>query len=337
MVANKQVIYNEAPVGVPVPGKTLKLSTQELDVENCKLDGGVVAKTLALSLDPYMRGRMRDPKVASYAAAYELGKPINGFTVAKVVRSESADHPVGTHLYGFGTFEEYSVLSPAQLKGFRIVDNSVGLPWTTWVGGAGMSGQTAFWSFYEIGKPKKGETIFVSAASGAVGQIVCQLAKKEGLKVVGSAGSDDKVAFLKELGVDVAFNYKTSNTLEILTANPPDIFFDNVGGETLDAALATLNTFGRVIACGAVSQYNLLPHEKYGLKNYIMIVAKQITYQGFIISNKNLDRFFAEVPGLIKSGALRVKEHITYGLDDGQAFVDMLEGKAQGKAVISLE
>ncbi|KAK4702989.1 hypothetical protein P7C70_g3232, partial [Phenoliferia sp. Uapishka_3] len=337
MVVNTQVIYNEVPVGIPIPGKTLKLVKSELDIETVPLNGGVLVKTLALSLDPYMRGRMRDPSQQSYSATYELGKPIDGVSAAKVIRSESAAHPVGTFLYGRGRYEEYSVLSPEELKYFRVLENSGGLPWTTIVGGAGMSGQTAWWSFYEIGKPKKGETIFVSAAAGAVGQVVCQLAKKEGLKVIGSAGSDDKVEFLKTIGVDIAFNYKKESTLKVLQENNPDIYFDNVGGETLDNVLETMTTFGRIIACGAVSQYNLKPEERYALKNYILIVGKQITYQGFIITGKNLDGFFEAVPKLIKSGELKIKEHVTYGLDDGQAFVDMLSGAAQGKAVISLE
>lgn len=197
----------------------------------------------------------------------------------------------------------------------------------------------------------------VSAASGAVGQIACQLAKRDGLKVLGSAGSDEKVAFLKEIGVDVAWNYKTENTQKILEENPFDVFFDNVGGETLDTVLATINNKGRIIACGAVSQYNVPKSEQYRLANTSAVVTKSLRYQGssfepllvhaiakidprslvgFIVSNHDLSEFEKTMPKLVKSGDVKIKEHVVNGLDNGEAFSDLLDGSAHGKVVYSI-
>lgn len=338
MAINQELRYIAVPSGAPVPGEHLKRVEEELDVDSVELHGGVLVKNLALSLDPYMRGRMRDPKIQSYAPAYDLGKVIQGYGVGEVVRSDIDSIKKGQAFYGFTDFSSYVVIPASRLDQYRVLENKEKLPWTQLVGSAGMPGQTAWWGLHNIGKPKKGETLFVSAAAGAVGQVVGQLAKKEGLKVVGSAGSDEKVAFLKSLGFDVAFNYKKENTLEKLQENPPDIYFDNVGGQTLDDVIATIKPYGRIIACGSVSQYNLPRDQQYRLQNWAQVTAKQLTYQGFIISiGKNLDEFYRTIPSLIASGDLKTREHVTKGIDNGEAFVDMLSGKAEGKAVISLE
>ncbi|GAA5902183.1 hypothetical protein JCM6882_006723 [Rhodosporidiobolus microsporus] len=256
---NTSLIYAEPPTGAPVPGKTLKKVTDEaFDAETVALNGGILVQLKALSLDPYMRGKMRDPSVKSYTPAYTLGSPLEGFAVGEVVRSEHPDVKVGATFRGTLPYSEYAVVPKEKIAGQnRVLKNEEGLPWTTLVGAAGMPGATAWVGLYNIGRAQKGETIFVSAASGAVGQIVVQLAKKEGLKVIGSAGSDEKVEFVKSLGADVVFNYKTQSTQEILSQHPFDLYFDNVGGETLDAVLATINNKGRIIACGSVSQYNV--------------------------------------------------------------------------------
>ncbi|KAI5478552.1 phospholipid:diacylglycerol acyltransferase [Pseudohyphozyma bogoriensis] len=328
MVLNRGIIFLEIPSAEVVPSKHLKLKEYETDIDSVPLNGGVVVKNKAVSLDPYMKGRMRDPKVQSYAPAYTLGKPIDAFIIGEVVRSESDAFPVSSFIYGFSSVEEYSVIEGSRLETFKRIENKEGLPFSSLVGAAGMSGQTAWWSFYNIGKPKKGETIFVSAAAGAVGQIVVQLAKREGLKVVGSAGSDDKVAFLKELGADVAFNYKKENTLEILKSNPPNIYFDNVGGEVLDNVLETIQKFGRIIACGAVSQYNLPADQKYRLKNYVFIVGKELTYQG-----KSTHGFSSTEPLSLNSAPPAVlRLGVCLAVDDHLAIAEMSSVKQRRKA-----
>ncbi|BGP12905.1 hypothetical protein JCM10213_005143 [Rhodosporidiobolus nylandii] len=338
MPSNASLYFNEPPHGEPIPGQTLKRVVDDaFESEKVQLDGGILVKTKALSLDPYMRGRMRDPKIKSYNQAFVLGEPLETLGVGEVIRSEHDSVKVGDLFRGMMPLSEYAVVKKEKVAFGKVLKNEEGLPSTTLVGAAGMPGATAWVGFYDIGKPKKGETIFVSAASGAVGQIVVQLAKREGLKVIGSAGSDDKVAFIKELGVDVAFNYKTQSTLEVLQQNPPDLYFENVGGETLDNVLETMNTKGRIIACGSVSQYNVPKEQQYRHKNTWMVVTKSIRWEGFIVFNHDLTAFEREFPKLIKSGEVKIKEHVTKGIDNGEAFVDMLKGAAHGKAVISLE
>jgi len=257
--------------------------------------------------------------------------------VGVVLRSDDPSIKPGQIFKGLFDLAEYAVVPPALVKIGRVIENKEQLPWTTLVGAAGMPGATAWIGLYDIGKPKKGETIFVSAASGAVGQIVGQLAKRDGLFTIGSAGTDEKVAFLKEIGYDVAFNYKTESTQKILEQHPPDIFWDNVGGETLDIVYNTIKQKGRIIACGAISQYNLPEEKKYGVKNTAAIVTKSLRHEGFIVSQFPQDEFNEKMPPLVKSGEIKIKEHIIKGIDNGEAFLDMLEGRNFGKAVISLE
>ncbi|BGP53098.1 hypothetical protein JCM8202_004181 [Rhodotorula sphaerocarpa] len=338
MVSNAALVYKKPPTGAPVPGETLqRVVDDNFDPDTVPLNGGILVKTKALSLDPYMRGRLRDPKVKSYNQPFQLDKTIDTLAVGVVVRSDEPSIQPGQIYKGLFACAEYAVVPPQLLKIGKIIENKEQLPWTTLLGACGMPGATAWVGLYDIGRPKKGETILVSAASGAVGQIVGQLAKREGLFVVGSAGTDEKVAFLKEIGYDLAFNYKTTSTAEILEQHPPDIFWDNVGGETLDAVLNAIKPQGRIIACGSISQYNLPDSEKYGLKNYWRVVTNSLRWQGFIVSQHSTEAFDQAMPPLVKSGEIKIKEHITKGIDNGEAFLDMLEGRNFGKAVITLE
>ncbi|KAF9323152.1 hypothetical protein BG006_001711, partial [Podila minutissima] len=216
------------------------------------------------------------------------------------------------------------------------------IPIRYWVGALGMPSFTAYSSLKIIGQPKKGETIFISAASGAVGQIVGQLAKLQGLRVIGSAGSDEKVEFLlKELKFDAAFNYKKGNILENLRRHAPsgiDIYFDNVGGAQLEAALEVMNLYGRVIACGHISVYN--GQEPYGIRNLYHFIGKRITMRGFIVFDWEKDEgenFRREVSEYLLNGDIVYKEDITESLDDApEAFVGLLHGERFGKVVIKI-
>ncbi|KAM0793142.1 hypothetical protein ACM66B_000618 [Microbotryomycetes sp. NB124-2] len=344
MVQNNSLHFAQVPDGEPKPGVDLKLVTSEFDVEGAKLDGGLLIKTLAISLDPYMRGRMRDPSVKSYSPPFELNKPMTAFCCGKVLKSEHDNFAEGDTITGIWSMSDYVTIPPNLVEMLRLRKapaEAKNLKSSTLLGALGMPGQTAYWSYHHIGQPKKGETIFVSAAAGAVGQIVCQLAKRDGLKVIGSAGDDKKVAFLRdELKIDVAWNYKTESTEEFLKQNPPDIFFDNVGGETLDLVFKYMNKYGRIIACGQVSQYNLKLEERHGLKNAMMVVAMELTMKGFILTADKIaqiDEFFTEMPKWVASGEIKTREHVSKGWDNGEAFVDMLSGRAQGKAVMSFE
>jgi len=230
--------------------------------------------------------------------------------------------------------EALRILSDEQLK--------LGLPLTTWVGAAGMPGQTAFYGLYNIGEPRKGETLFVTGASGAVGQLVGQFAKHEGLKVIGSAGSDDKVQWLqKELSFDHAFNYKTADAkTELAKFDALNIYFDNVGGVQLEAALDAAANNARFVECGMISQYNK-PDDK-GIRNLTLIVGKRLKLQGFIILDKLKDEtfmneFYSKVPKWIVNGEIKIKEDITKGLEQApEAIVGIFEGKNFGKAVVQI-
>ncbi|KAI5476870.1 zinc-binding alcohol dehydrogenase domain-containing protein [Pseudohyphozyma bogoriensis] len=332
MTRNETLVFNSIPQGYPVPGETLKKVVEEIDLDQKLETGSVLLKTVALSLDPYMRGRMRAPGKKSYVPEFTLHQPLQNSGVAKVVRSANDQFKEGDYVYTGLQFKEYQVLPEQYLAKAKVLDQKLGIPWAVWTGAAGMPGQTAFNALNKIGQPKKGETIFISGASGAVGQVVAALAQHAGLKVIGSAGSDDKVEFLKkDLKFDVAWNYKTENTKEILQKNPFDIYWDNVGGETLEAVLDTINEHGRIIACGQISAYN---GESYPLRNTFNVVTKRLLFQGFINGDFDQTDFYNTVPKLISEGKVITKEHIVKGLDNGEAFLDLMKGGNFGKSVI---
>lgn len=251
MVQNKGLIFKEVPVDWPVEGKDLEIEDRGFDLDSEPPQDGITTKNFYLSFDPYQRGRMRAPDLKSYAPPFELGKPITNSGVSKVLRSKNSKFTEGDVITGMIPTEEYSVI-PGEIANsmVRKLDNPYNLDPKLFVGALGMPGLTAYSSFYAIGEPKKGETIFISAASGAVGQIVGQLAKHEGLTVIGSVGSDEKLEFIKkDLNFDDGFNYKKEKPNEALQRIAPkgiDIYYENVGGEQLDAALVALNNFGRI-------------------------------------------------------------------------------------------
>jgi len=335
-VRNGRHLFNEIPTGFPEPGKTTVYDdSQTIDLENVPLNGGFLVKTLVLSIDPYMRGRMRDPSIKSYAPPFYKGEPLNNFGVGKILRSENSAFKPGDHIYGMLPFQEYFVGQDA--KEFKLLKNEEGLPWSTYVGVCGMPGQTAYYAWKEWASPKKGEVAFVTAASGPVGATVVQLAKGDGCKVIASAGSDEKVAFVKSIGADVAFNYKTVPTRKVLEKEGPiNIYWDNVGGETLEAAIDAADVHSRFIECGMISQYNT--KDPYPVKNLMSIVGKQLRFYGFLVFSlheKYQEQFYKEVPRRVASGEIKYQEDITRGLEQvGEAILDVQTGRNKGKKVI---
>ncbi|KAH9832047.1 NAD-P-binding protein [Rhodofomes roseus] len=341
-VRNARAIFNAipAPNAFPEPGKTTVYDdSQTIDPDTVPLNGGFLVKTLVLSIDPFMRGRMRDPSIKSYAPPFFVGQPLNNYAVARVLRSEHPAIKAGDHVYGHLPFQEYVVLSdPAELGRdiFRVLENKEGLPWSAYLGVCGMPGQTAHHAWNEYSHAKPGETVFVTAAAGPVGATVVQLAKAEGLKVIASAGSDEKVAFVKSLGADVAFNYKTNDTKAMLEREGGiDIYWDNVGGPTLDAALGAAHRHARFIECGMISAYN---SEPYMLKNVQLIVTREFKLSGFIVlslHNKYLGRFYDEIPQMVASGQIKYTEDRSLGLEAaGEAIVSVQKGTNTGKKVM---
>lgn len=263
MVANKFFQYKSVPQGWPEPGKDLAIETTDFDLEASPPKNGFTTKNLYAAFDPSQRGRMRDPKIWSYSKAMEAGKPVESVSViGKVLKSDNSGFKEGDYVVIWsGYTESYSRISEEDTKGPGDKDRkgskasvvfspAQGVPLTAYINVLGMTGLTAYGSLHEIGKPKKGDTIWVSGAAGAVGQVVGQIAVREGLKVIGSVGDDKKLEFItKELGFTDGFNYKKESPRDALKRLAPDgidIFYDNVGGEQLDIALEHINVHGRI-------------------------------------------------------------------------------------------
>jgi len=346
MVQNKGVIFKAIPTGEPVKGKDLAVEARDFDINQAPPAGGITTKNFYASFDPYQRGRMRDPSIKSYSPPFQLGAPITNSAIAKIIKSDNPKFKEGDLVIGHLPTEEYSAIPKQFADTYTKLENPYNLDPKIFLGALGMPGLTAYSSFYEIGKPKKGETIFISAASGAVGQVVGQLAKHEGLKVIGSVGNDDKLNFiLNELKFDAGFNYKkekTSDALKRLAPNGIDIYYENVGGETLDAALAALNNFGRVIACGMISQYNASPDQLYGVKNVMYVVSKRLTMRGFIVGDEDMGPKYAKehkenVSKWLHDGSFKAKLSVTDGIDNAvDGFLGVLRGQNFGKAVLKI-
>lgn len=369
MVANIGLIFKKAPEAFPVIGEHLDVETREFNFDSEPPQGGLTVKNLYISFDPYQRGCMRDPDNASWAPSFTIGHPIISGAVAEVLKSDVTGLQTGDLVWGmFGT-EQYSVVPPILIPMVRKLENPLGLDPVLFVGALGTSGLSAYASLYEIGRPQKGQTIFVSAASGGVGQIVGQLAKLEGLRVIGSVGSDEKLKYiLEELGFDAGFNYKKESVDDALGKLAPeglDIYYDNVGGETLDAALLHMKDFGRIgmypwpdiiiaitmkyyanvdriVGCGMISQYNLPQEQKYGLKNMMNLFLKRLTLQGFIISDPQLVgkyamEFFTKMVVWLKEGKITTKESVTVGIENAaMCYLGMFTGENFGKTVLKV-
>lgn len=347
MVQNKALIFKEAPTGLPEAGKHLKVEARDFDVDQAPPSGGATLKINYVSFDPYQRGRLRAPEIKSYAPPFTLGQPITNRAVATIVKSDNPNFKSGDHVVGDQlNFEEYQVVGKEKLeKDVKQLNNPYNLDPKLFIGALGMPGLTAYSSLYEIGQPKKGETIFISAASGAVGQLVGQIAKHEGLKVIGSVGDDEKLKFItSELGFE-GFNYKkekTGDALQRLAPNGVDIYYENVGGETLEAAISAMNPFGRIVACGMISQYNLPPDQNYGVKNLMQVVGKRLTMRGFIVGDANMGPKYAAdhqktVQKWIHEGSYKPRMSVTNGIDNSiEGLLGLFSGKNFGKAVLEI-
>jgi len=304
-------------------------------------DGQVLVKHHYLSLDPYMRGRMNDAK--SYAAPQPLNAVMQGGTVGEVVASKSAAYAVGDQVVGFGGWQQYSVVDVSQPGVLRKVDTRQ-VPLAAYLGAVGMPGVTAWYGLTQICKPTSGKTIVVSAASGAVGSAVGQLAKARGCRAVGIAGGADKCGYVvSELGFDACIDYKAhkdpKSLYEAIKAATPDGVdghFENVGGAVLDAVLARMNAFGRIALCGMISGYD---GEPIPLKQPQLLLTNRLTLEGFIVSeHMNLwPEALKELGTLVATGKLKYRETIAQGLAAApEAFLGLLKGRNFGKQLVKL-
>lgn len=298
-------------------------------------EGEVRVRNLFMSVDPYMRGRMREAK--SYVPPFQLGKPLEGTAIGEVLESRHEGFQPGDIVNSMLGWREYFVCSE---RGLRKLDKNI-RPLSAYLGVLGMPGMSAWVGLNLVGV-KADDVVFVSGAAGAVGSVAGQLAKLRGCKVVGSAGSQEKVTMLtRELGFDAAFNYKDGNIYAQLKKAMPDgidVYFDNVGGDHLEAAISALRTNGRIIACGSISMYNEeVPPP--GPRNLPLITTKRLTMKGFIILDwfNQLPDFLKEVGAYWSQGKLKMNETIVEGIERApQAFLDMLRGGNVGKMVVKL-
>jgi NADPH-dependent curcumin reductase CurA len=330
-LTSREIRLVSRPSGLPTAANFTLAWT---DVEPLK-DREVLVRNLFMSVDPYMRGRMNDRK--SYVPPFELGKALNGGAVGDVIESRALEFEPGDVVTSNFGWREYFVASP---KDLHPVSREI-QPLSVYLGALGMTGMTA-WAGLNLVEVKAGDIMFISGAAGAVGNVAGQLAKLRGCRVIGSAGSAEKVRFLQEeCGFDGAFNYKTGSVLEQLNREAPDgidVYFDNVGGESLEAALSALRLHGRIIACGAISIYNA-EAPRPGPSNLANVIGKRLTMKGFIVSDwlGRRAEFEEEVGAYVKAGKVKNKETIVKGIDQAPAaFIGLFQGQNVGKMVVEL-
>jgi NADPH-dependent curcumin reductase CurA len=330
----KTILLKNRPEGKPSMSD-FEFITEES--ENTISKGELLLETKYVSVDPYLRGRMSDAK--SYVPPFQLNKPIQSGVIAKVIESKNDKFAVGDAVSGLLNWQTQQISNG---EGLTKVDPSKA-PLSAYLGILGMTGLTAYTGLTEIGKPKAGETLVVSGAAGAVGSVVGQIGKILGLKVIGIAGTDEKIELLKsKFGFDAGINYKTTTDMKAAIAeaapNGVDIYFDNVGGPISDAVLVNINRLARIIVCGAISVYNDTEAPK-SLSVQPFLVRNSALMQGFIVSNyaEKFPEAMKQLATWLAEDKLKYSETIVKGFDNiPNAFIDLFEGKNKGKMVVEL-
>lgn len=329
----KQIVLASRPKGIPV---LENFDTKDFELAEIK-DNEVLLEAMYFSVDPYMRGRMNDAK--SYAPPFEIGKPITGGVIAKVIKSNIGNFKENDIVTGNLPWQQHCIATATSLLK---IDTSIA-PASYYLGILGMPGLTAYFGLMHIGKPKAGETVVVSGAAGAVGLVVGQIAKIQGCRVVGITGTDEKVKLLKEaFGFDEVINYKTCADLKkaITDACPKavDIYYDNVGGETSDAVISNINFNARIVLCGQIALYNST-EMPMGPRIQPMLLTRSVLMQGFIIGNYQ-SQFGAgskQLATWVEEGKLKYKETIVKGFDKlPDAFLGLFEGDNIGKMIVGV-
>lgn len=330
---NRQVRLASRPTGWVTPDHFR--FTEEAVPEPA--EGQVLVHNLFMSVDPYMRGRMNDVK--SYVPPFQVDEVLQAGVVGRVAKSRSAEFAEGDYVQGMLGWENYSLSNGQGL--YRISDT--GLPLSLHLGVLGMPGMTAFVGLFRIAAAKPGETVFVSAGSGAVGSVAGQLAKLHGCHVTGCAGSDEKVKLMREeFGYDAAFNYRNgkplSENLQKVAPKGVDVDFENVGGEVFEAVFRNMRPYGRIALCGMVANYNDA-EPAAGPPGMMSMIAKRLTIRGFIVTDHAdaCREYVGKASRWLAEGKLRYRETVTRGLENApQAFIDMLKGGNIGKQIVQL-
>ena len=337
MPANQQILLDNRPTGEAVASNFKLVETQTPALE----DGQVLVRHHFMSLDPYMRGRMNDSK--SYAVPQGLGQVMGGGTAGEVVESRSPHFAVGDLVVGMGGWQQFSVVNASQPGALRKVDTTH-VPLSHYLGAVGMPGVTAWYGLVKIIDPKAGQTVVVSAATGAVGSAFAALAKARGCRTVGIAGGPEKCTYAaQELGFDACIDYKVhadaaslSGALKLACPNGIDGYFENVGGMVLDAVLPRMNDFGRIALCGMIAGYDGKP---LPLSYPALILMSRLTIRGFIVSEhmEIWPEALRELGTLVATGKLKPRESVAQGLAAApEAFLGLLKGKNFGKQLVKL-
>jgi len=332
-MTSRQIIFASRPKGMPVPDN---FSFEEYELPQIN-DGELLLQSVFISVDPYMRGRMNEAK--SYVPPFEIGKPLMGGVVATVLESRSANFQAGDFVTGMLPWRERMIVPG---KHVQKIDATIAPP-SYYLGILGMPGLTAYFGLIHIGKPKAGETLVVSGAAGAVGVVVGQIGKIMGCRVVGIAGSDEKIALLKsKFGFDEGINYKTTTDLKgaikAACPNGVDIYFDNVGGEISDAVIRNINFHARIPLCGQIALYNTteLP---VGPRIQPWLLTRSVLMQGFIIGNfqSQFPEGISQLAAWVKEGKLTFVETIEHGFDKlPDALIGLFSGENIGKMVVEI-
>ena len=329
---SREIRLKRRPVGAPVADD---FELAEVDVAPPG-PGEVQVRNLWMSVDPYMRGRMSDRP--SYVPPFRMGEAMQGGAIGEVVASEAEGFAPGDMVASMFGWREAFNARPEHLQ----KSETFGLPPQAFLGVAGLTGMTAWVGLLKIAELKDGETVFVSAAAGAVGSVACQIARIKGCRVIGSAGGADKIAFLKEIGVDEVIDYKAEPDLKAALARAApkgiDVYFDNVGGDHLDAALAAARPFARFALCGMISLYNEAEPQP-GPRNLVMAVGKRLKLQGFILTDHVAETptFLREMAGWVREGRILWRETVEEGIENApRAFLKLFTGENIGKMLVKL-
>ncbi|GJM33045.1 MAG: NADP-dependent oxidoreductase [Saprospiraceae bacterium] len=330
---NKQLILSKRPEGLP---KADTWTLEEHPIPKIK-DGEILIKQLYISLDPAMRGWMRDVK--SYIPPVQIGEVMRAGSVGKVIQSKNPNIPEGTYLSGTGGVQQYVVSGG---KGWYPVDPKLA-PLPTYIGALGMPGMTAYFGLLEVAKLKEGENVMVSGAAGAVGSVVGQIAKLKGCKVVGIAGGPEKCRYLiEELGFDGAIDYKNEPIRDRMKAEMPDgidVYFDNVGGEILNTALTRIRRHARIVICGAISQYNNTEPTK-GPSNYMSLLVNRARMEGMVVFDyaKDYGKAAMQMGQWMAEDKLKSKEDVYEGIENfHETFLRLFSGEKMGKLVLKVD
>jgi NADPH-dependent curcumin reductase CurA len=329
----RQIVLASRPTGWPTAANFALTEADQSDLA----DGQIRVRNLFMSVDPYMRGRMNDAE--SYVPPFRLGKPLEGGAIGTVIESRSPELTAGDLVLHMLGWRDEAVLPARQARKIAV---AAGLSPSAYLGVLGMPTLTAYVGLLDIASLQADDTVFVSGAAGAVGSMAGQIAKLKGAaRVIGSAGGDEKVRWLREIGFDAAFNYRAGSVVEQLRAAAPggiDVYFDNVGSDHLDAALVILNNHGRVAMSGAIAHYNAT-EPPVGPSNLGLVITKRLTLRGFIVTDHQhrMPDMIADVSAWLRDGKLSHAETVVDGLEHApEAFIDLLRGANTGKMIVRL-